>query len=51
MAEYEQGNPNCRNRNADKDYLQRAADAVLEVVANRSSHGLQCYPLVFRVAA
>jgi hypothetical protein len=39
-AESEQGYPHRRDNNADNDYLQRAAHAVLEVVADRLAHGL-----------
>jgi hypothetical protein len=43
MAESEQGDPHRGNSNADNDYLQRPACTVLEVLADRFSHGRQCY--------
>jgi hypothetical protein len=38
VAESEQSYPDRGNSNADDDYLQRAAGAVLEVIADRFSH-------------
>ena len=51
MAESEQGYSRRGNSNADNHYRKRAAGTVLEVIANRLSHGLQCYPFKFRAAA